>query len=129
MNIAAIAALALIAALLAVMLKRYNSELGVVVSIVAGAVILIELLKTVAPILQQMETLFSISGISGEYDLILFKTLGVCYIAQFAADSCRDAGENALASKVEIAGKIAVLLLALPLFESIASTAASLIGK
>ena len=63
MNIAAIAALALIAALLAVMLKRYNSELGVVVSIVAGAVILIELLKTVAPILQQMETLFSISGI------------------------------------------------------------------
>mgnify|MGYP003376810199 CR=1 FL=1 len=125
MNIAAIAALALIAALLAVMLKRYNSELGVVVSIVAGAVILIELLKTVAPILQQMETLFSISGISGEYALILFKTLGVCYIAQFAADSCRDAGENALASKVEIA----VLLLALPLFESIASTAASLIGK
>ena len=88
MNIAAIAALALIAALLAVMLKRYNSELGVVVSIVAGAVILIELLKTVAPILQQMETLFSISGISGEYALILFKTLGVCYICLLYTSRC-----------------------------------------
>lgn len=129
MNIAAIAILALVAALLTVMLKRYNSELGVIVSIIAGAVILIELLKTMTPVLQQMETLFSISGITGEYAVILFKTLGVCYIAQFAADSCRDAGENALASKVEIAGKVAVLLLALPLFESIASTAASLIGK
>ena len=99
MNIAAIAALALIVALLAVMLKRYNSELGVIVSIVAGAVILIELLKMVTPILQQMETLFSISGISGEYALILFKTLGVCYIAQFSADSCRDAGKMRLPPK------------------------------
>ena len=37
--------------------------------------------------------------------MILFKTLGICFLAQFAADSCRDAGESALASKVELAGR------------------------
>jgi stage III sporulation protein AD len=60
--------------------------------------------------------------------VILFKTLGLCFLAQFAADSCRDAGENALASKVELAGKLAIVILALPLFEKITSTALALIG-
>ena len=58
----------------------------------------------------------------------MFKTLGICFLAQFAADSCRDAGESALASKVELAGKISILVLSLPLFEDIAQTALGLIG-
>ena len=49
-------------------------------------------------------------------------------MAQFAADACRDAGESSLASKVELAGKVAVILMALPLFEAIANTAITLIG-
>ena len=68
------------------------------------------------------------SGVSGEYTIILIKTLGTCFLAQFAADACRDAGESSLASKVELAGKVAVILMALPLFEAIANTAITLIG-
>jgi stage III sporulation protein AD len=49
-------------------------------------------------------------------------------LAQFAADACRDAGESALASKMELAGKITILILALPLFEKITQTAVGLIG-
>ena len=56
------------------------------------------------------------------------KTLGICFLTQFAVDSCKDAGESALASKVELAGKVTVVVMALPLFQSIASTAVSLVG-
>ena len=50
-------------------------------------------------------------------------------MAQFAADACRDAGESALASRVELAGKMAVVLLSLPLFGEITSVALGLLGR
>ena len=49
--------------------------------------------------------------------MILLKTLGVCFLTQLSADSCRDAGEGALAAKVELAGKLFIVILALPLFQ------------
>lgn len=128
MNIIGIAGLALVTAVIAVLLRRYNQEYAVVVSITAGVVILVQILANILPAIRQINDLLSAAQLSGEYALILFKTLGICFLAQFAADSCRDAGETALASKVELAGKLCIVLLALPLFEKIASTALALIG-
>lgn len=128
MNIIGIAGLALVTAVIAVLLRRYNQEYAVVVSITAGVVILVQILANILPAIRQINDLLSAAQLSGEYALILFKTLGICFLAQFAADSCRDAGESALASKVELAGKLCIVLLALPLFEKIASTALALIG-
>lgn len=128
MNIVGIAGTALIAAILAVTLKRYNQEYAVIISIIAGVVILVEILLNLTPAVQQISTLLSGTGLSSEYAMILFKSLGICFLAQFSADSCRDAGESALASKVELAGKISILVLSLPLFENIAQTAIGLIN-
>ncbi|MBE6829546.1 MAG: stage III sporulation protein AD [Ruminococcaceae bacterium] len=128
MDMIAVAGIAVIAAILAVMLKRYHQEYSIIVSICAGVLILFAILGNIAPAVQQINTLLSSAGLSAEYAAILFKSLGICFLAQFAADSCRDAGESALASKVELAGKIAIVVLSLPLFEKIASTAVGLIG-
>ena len=128
MNIVGIAGTALIAAILAVTLKRYHQEYAVIISIIAGVIILVEILLNLSPAIKEITTLLSGVGLSEKYGIILFKSLGVCFLAQFAADSCRDAGENALASKVELAGKISILVLSLPLFEEIAQTALGLIG-
>ena len=128
MNIIAIAGVAVIAAILAVMMKQYHQEYSVVISIAAGIIILFEIFANVSPAIKQINTLLSSAGLSAEYTAILFKALGICFLTQFAADSCRDAGESALASKTELAGKIAIVVLSLPLFESIAKTAVGLIG-
>lgn len=128
MNIIAIAGIAILAAILAAMLRRYHQEYSVILSIAAGVIILFEVFANITPAVRQISTLLSSSGLSTEYAAILFKALGICFLAQFAADSCRDAGESALASKVELAGKIAIVILSLPLFENIASTAVGLIG-
>lgn len=128
MNIVGIAGIAICAAVVAAMLRRYHQEYAVLVGIVAGIVILIEILTGIAPAVQQINRLLDAAGVSSQYAVILLKTLGICFLAQFAADACRDAGESALASKMELAGKISIVILSLPLFEQIAKTAVGLIG-
>lgn len=128
MNIVGIAGITICAAVVAAMLRRYHQEYAVLVSIAAGIVIFLAVFSNFAPAIRQIRTLLSAAGLTEDYTLILFKTLGICFLAQFAADSCRDAGESSLASKVELAGKLAIVVLALPLFEKIAKTATGLIG-
>ena len=80
------------------------------------------------PALSSITDMLSASGVSGEYTIILIKTLGTCFLAQFAADACRNAEMFFGVKKSELAGKVAVILMALPLFEAIANTAITLIG-
>ena len=129
MEVAVIAGVAVIAAILSAVLKRYHQEYAILVTIGVGILLLLGILSSITPILEKLEQMISLAGIEGDSLSILLKALGICFLAQFAADSCRDAGESALAAKVELAGKAAVVVLSLPLFENIASTALSLIGR
>ena len=89
--------------------------------------ILVEILRNISPAVREITTLLSGVGLTQEYGLILFKTLGICFLAQFAADSCGTPGERP-GVQGELAGKISILVLSLPLFEDIAQTALGLIG-
>ena len=97
-------------------------------SILAGVCILAMLLQALPAVMSQISSLLRAASLPEEYALILFKALGLCWLAQFAADSCRDAGEGALASKVELAGKTAVLPTVLPLFSAVGELALGLAG-
>lgn len=124
-----IAGVAVITAFLAVMLRRSHPEQAMAVTLVAGILMLTAVLGYIAPLLVDIQTMLEASGLSGEYIQILFKSLGICVITQLASDACRDAGEQGLAAKTELAGKLTLLALALPLFEKIGSIALSLIEK
>ena len=128
MDIVGISALAVVEAVLSVMLRRYHGEYGMLLSIGCGLLLLLAILQQISPAVRQINDFLEASGIPQEYILVLFKALGICYLTQFAADSCRDAGESALAVKAEIAGRVAVLLISLPLLSQVASTAMDLIG-
>ena len=113
-SVAAIAALALISAILAVILHQYKPEYAMLLSAAAGCGILFLLLSALTPAIEQLQAIIGRAGLSMAYFKILLKGLGVCYLSQFAGDLCRDAGQTSLAGKVELAGKISVVLLALP---------------
>lgn len=125
----AIAAVAVITAFLAVMLRRSHPEQAMAVTLVAGILMVAAALDYMAPLLGDIQTMLEASGLSGEYIQILFKSLGICVITQLASDACRDAGEQGLSAKTELAGKLILLALALPLFQKIGSIALSLIEK
>ncbi len=126
MKIAAIIGIALIAMILCVLLKGYRPEYSVFLSLTAGILILLMALDALVPMMGTLSRLIEISGQGREAFSILLKALGVCFFTQLASDACRDAGEGAIASKVELAGKVVILLLAMPLFEQIIGVATSL---
>ena len=55
------------------------------------------------------------------------KAVGICFFTQLASDVCRDAGEGSAASKIEFAGRCAVLVISLPLFTEVLELASALI--
>lgn len=126
MKISVIIGIALIAMILCVLLRGYRPEYSVFLSLTAGILILLMTLDALVPVMETLTELIEISGQGREAFTILLKTLGVCFITQLASDACKDAGEGAIASKVELAGKVVILLLAMPLFEQIIGVATSL---
>ena len=128
MSMVAVIGITVVAAFLAVLLRRYHPEYSMAIGLTTGVLVLALLLTQVAPVVGRLQILLDSSSLPSEYGLILFKALGVCLLTQLAADACRDAGENAMAEKAELAGKVFLLLLALPLFEKIAELAVHLIN-
>ena len=127
MNIAAIVGAGIIAAAISAVLKRFHGEFGLFVSIAASLLILLAVLGALDPLIRLINELSEQTGTDSMCVAVLMKALAVCMITQLAADSCRDSGEGAIASKIELAGKIAVLLTAVPLFESILGVVKELI--
>ena len=119
MNIAAIVGIGITAAAISAVLKRFHGEFGLFVSVGASLLILLAVLSSLSPLLALINELAERSGTENAYIVILMKALAVCLITQLAAESCRDSGEGAIASKIEFAGKAALLLIAVPLFEGI----------
>ena len=88
-------------------------------SLAASLLILVAVLSAVTPLTELIGELAEAAGAESEYIAVLMKALAVCVITQLAAESCRDSGEGAIASKIEFAGKTAVLLISVPLFSAI----------
>ena len=127
MNLAAVAGVGIVAAAIAVLLKKHHPEYSVLITIVAGAMILVMVAGALTPVLKTVSGFVESAGMPAEYGGIVFKSLGVCLITQLAADSCRDAGQSSIAGRIELAGKAAILIVSLPLFEKIADLATTLI--
>lgn len=127
MNILAVLGIALVSVTLVTVLKQYRSEFAIPVEICAVAVIILLLISPFTEILHSFGELMEISGIDRGYFKILLKSIGVILVVQLAADTCRDNGSSALANKVELAGRISVILLVMPMIASVAEFAIGLI--
>lgn len=119
---------AVVSAAFIVMLKKYNPEIAMLTATVTGIIIFFIILSSVSPAIQFLKRLSGLAGAVGDNVNVLLKSIGICYICQFSADSCRDAGQGALAGKIELAGKLAVVLLCLPVLEKIIDFAVNIIG-
>lgn len=128
MEFAAIAGVVVVAAFLAVLLRQKSPEQSMAVGLLTGVGVMALLLTKAAPSLDAVKELMASSALPAEYGQILFKALGICLLTQLAADACRDAGESALAGKAELAGKVGLIMLSLPLFQKIAELAVSLMN-
>ncbi|EJO5346984.1 stage III sporulation protein AD [Clostridium botulinum] len=119
MDIIKVVAFAFISLFLILIFKNRRDDLAVQISIAAGMIIFLFLASKITAILQFMQQLASKTNIDFIYLTTVFKILGIAYLATFCSEICKDAGENSLASKVEFAGKILILGLAIPILMAV----------
>ena len=123
MELTAIVGLAIVAVCIVVLLRQYKPEYALMVSLICSVVIFAAVLGELIPAFDTIRSMMQQVQIDGQYIEILLKSLGICFITQIASESCRDAGERAIASKIDLAGKLMLVVLALPMFEEIVSIA------
>ena len=97
-------------------LKRVNVPAANVVVIATGVVILMLMHNEICEIVTMLKKLAERSNMPDGYIKLIIKVIGIGYITDFATSAIKDAGENALASKIEFAGKLSIVFLAMPLF-------------
>lgn len=119
MDIIKIIGVGLIALIIIVIIKQYKPEFAMYVSIAAGAIIIFMVLDKVLGIITLLTNLSKKSGINAEYLSILLKITGIAVLTEFAVSICKDAGESAIASKVDFGGKIIVISMSIPIISAL----------
>ena len=124
----ALVGLALAGLFCSLLLKQSGLPLlALVLQLALSALIIWRLLPLLAEVLQVFRRVADSSGLSQLYLGVLLKIIAVSYVAEFAASLCKVAGENALAAKLELAAKVVVLLLAVPIVVNILDSVVSIL--
>lgn len=123
-----VAGLSLTAVLLAKVLERYAAEQAMLLMLLLCVGLTAAAVLSLTPILERMDTLLHAGGLSADETARLSKAIGVCIVTELAADTCRDAGEAALATAVTMTGKTTLLLLSLPLVETLLHVMEEVLG-
>jgi stage III sporulation protein AD len=128
MDILRIGALGIIAAVLSIVIRQYRPEIAMQIALALGVVVFLFLSAQLSGITAVVQSLFARANIQTEYFLTILKATGIAFITEFAASSCKDAGEGSIAQKVEIGGKLLILFLAMPLLVSLLQQLLKLMG-
>lgn len=116
-----LAAIAIIAALCAVTIKKHTLELALVLAIAACVLLVSQSFGALSSIRAAMDMLLETAQLSPVVLTPIVKTVGISIITKLASELCRDAGEGALAFFSELAGTAAALVAALPLITAVLS--------
>lgn len=127
MDIAKIIGIAFVAVIVVNLIKNYRPEFAIYASIIAGAIILFFTINELTPIVSMLQNLSDKMGVSSKFFGILLKITGIAYLTEFGANVCKDAGETAVASKVELAGKVLIISLSIPILLALMETLFELI--
>lgn len=122
MDIIKIIGVAFIAVIIIVILKQYRPEFAIYASIIAGVLILAMASGTLSGIIDMINSISSKTSINSEFLVILIKITGIAILTEFAVSICKDSGESAIASKVDIGGKIIIISMSIPIINALIDT-------
>lgn len=125
MEIVKLCGIALLTAFAAAILRREQPVFAVFLSIGGGLLLLGEAMRVLMQFAGEWQSIFGQESVF-RYHGVLLRSLGIALSVEFAADICRDAGEDSTAGRLELAGKIAILILSLPLLKELLDLTGSL---
>lgn len=119
MEIIKVIGVALVSLVIIIIIKQYKPEFALYVSLVAGIIILSMAFTTISEIVDFIKSYADKASISNKFVLILLKITGIAILAEFATSICKDAGETAIASKLDIASKVIIISASIPIITSL----------
>lgn len=123
-----IVALALVVTTIIMVVKQQRPEIALQLSLLVGAAIFISVIGRIQQVIAVFQDFSARAGVNSLYLSTLLKIIGIAYIADFGAQICRDAGEGAIAAKIEFAAKILILIMSVPIMLSILDTILKLLA-
>ena len=119
MEIIKIIGIALIALIIIIMLKQYRPEYAIFISILTGILILFLVMDRLTGIINLIEIIQDKFSINTQFIALLIKITGIAFLSEFAVSVCKDSGEAAIASKIEIGSKIIIISMSIPIISSL----------
>lgn len=107
------------ALILSLFLKDYNKTVSLILVLFSSALLFFKIVGSIGEITDTLKEITDNAGEISSYLKLMLKVLGIALITQITADICRDCGETALAGQTEVAAKIIIVAMILPLFEAV----------
>ena len=127
MDIFKIIAFSVISLVLIVVFEKVNKEYSTIITIISSIVIFSVVVAKLDSIISLLNELVEEAGINKNYLTVLLKVTGISYIVELAKNICIDAGSNSLATKLEMAGKVSVVVLTIPVITSVIEMIVSIV--
>lgn len=119
MEIIKIIGVGLVALIFIIVIKQYKPEFAIYISLIAGALILLLVMDKFAGIIELLKALASKASVNNEFLLILLKITGIAFLTEFAVSICKDSGESAIASKIDLGGKVIIIGMSIPIISAL----------
>lgn len=112
----------LISLIIIMILKQYKPEFTIYASLIGGALILLLVVDKLSGIITLLTNLSDKLSYNNKFLIILLKITGITFLTEFATSICKDSGETAIANKVDLAGKILIVSMSIPIISSLLET-------
>ncbi|HBC84793.1 MAG: stage III sporulation protein AD [Clostridia bacterium] len=122
MDIIKIIGIGLISLIVIIIIKQYRPEFAVYVSLIAGALILVLVLDKMSGVINLLTNLANKTSINKDFIFLLIKITGIAFLTEFAVSICKDAGESAIATKIDMGGKVMIIAISIPIISSLLET-------
>lgn len=122
MDIIKIIGVGLISLIVIIIIRQYKPEFTLYVSLLAGALILVFIMDKIGGIIDLLTSLANKTSINKEFLTLLIKITGIAFLTEFAVSICKDTGESAIASKVDMGGKVIIISMSIPIISSLLET-------
>lgn len=119
MDIIKIIGVGLTALIILIIVKQYRPEFSIYISLIAGAIILVMVIDKISAIINLLTSISNKGGMNSEFLNILLKITGIAILTEYAVSICKDAGETAIASKIDFGGKIVIISISIPIIVSL----------
>ena len=122
MDVIKIIGVGLIILIIIIIVRQYKPEFTLYISLLAGALILLFIMDKIGGIIDLLTTVSNKTAINNEFLTLLIKITGIAFLTEFAVSICKDSGESAIASKIDMGGKVIIVSMSIPIISSLLET-------